>query len=250
MSRLATRDATGIVCIFAKPPVPGQVKTRLAAEIGDRAAAQLARAFLFDTCDRVAELPAVRAVIASTAPAPSLFPPGAEVWLQGEGDLGARLHRMLRRGLEEGGFVIAIGADSPGLPLSVLGDAVAALGETDAVLGPADDGGFYLLGLRRLDHGLLEDLPWSAPATFDRTAEQLRQRGYEPRILQPWFDIDVASDLQRLWTLLASGQATAPHTASTIAALKKAGDLAGLVSPVRGADPVEGDPHLRLRRNR
>jgi glycosyltransferase A (GT-A) superfamily protein (DUF2064 family) len=145
----------------------------------------------------------------------------AEVWPQGGGDLGDRLTSGLARGLAGNGarWVIAIGADSPGMPASLLFRAMEALERTDSVIGPCDDGGFYLLGLRRLPGGLLADLPWSAPTTFAATLARLRGRGLEPAVLETWFDIDVPEDLDRMRSLLARGEVSAPAPASALAGL-------------------------------
>ena len=136
-----------------------------------------------------------------------------EVWPQGEGDLGARLERILRRALKESAHAVAIGTDSPGLPLALLEEARSALEAHDAVVGPADDGGFYLLGLNRCPEGLLAGLPWSAENTRARTLSRLEERGLTVQLLAPWFDVDVAADLERLRSLLAEGAIRAPATA-------------------------------------
>ncbi|MHB1845619.1 MAG: TIGR04282 family arsenosugar biosynthesis glycosyltransferase, partial [Deltaproteobacteria bacterium] len=176
------------VCVFAKPPLPGRVKTRLAAEVGSEGAARLARAFLRDTLAAVRALPWAEPRLATTERAPFEAELGApEIWLQGEGDLGRRMERVLRRALRGASAALAIGADSPGMPLALLEGAREALASADAVVGPSDDGGFYLLGLRRCPRGLLDGLPWSAPETFDRTLARLREQGLRTSLLPRWF---------------------------------------------------------------
>lgn len=203
------------VCIFAKPPVPGTVKTRLAEP---RRAAELARAFLVDTCVAVRAMPWADAVVATTTPfdgdlAAQL---GVPFWLQGDGDLGARLERVLRRALASSPAAFAIGADTPGLPRELLDRARAALETADAVLGPTDDGGFYLIALRRCPDGLLADLPWSTSETFAATLARLRDRGLSTVVLDSWFDVDRPEDLQRLQTLLDTGAVSAPWTVEAL----------------------------------
>ncbi len=202
------------ICIFAKPPVAGTVKTRLAAEIGAERASQLARAFLVDTCAATRALTWARPVLAtSDALAPELRTElDMPVWPQGDGDLGARMERVLARALTEAPFAIAFGADSPGLPPRFLEAARTALATADAVIGPADDGGFYVLGLRRCPPGLLAALPWSVPETCVRTIERLRAAGLTVTELAPWFDVDRADDLARLHDLLDTGAIVAPST--------------------------------------
>ncbi|GAC1342867.1 MAG: hypothetical protein NVSMB23_16000 [Myxococcales bacterium] len=205
------------VCIFAKPPVAGAVKTRLALGVGVERAAALARAFLDDTVAAVGQADWARAALASTEPVDS----DLEVILQGEGDLGARLERVLAQALRDAPFALAIGADAPGLPLRLLAQARAALATADAVVGPADDGGFYLLGLSRCPPGLLAGLPWSEPETCARTLARLRDRGFSPAVIEPWFDVDVAADLDRLRAALARGEIQAPRTALLLAPLPR-----------------------------
>jgi uncharacterized protein len=209
------------LCVFAKPPRAGQVKTRLAEAVGMLQAAALARAFLEDTWGAASALPWARAVLATTGPdaVERLRSRGAPVWQQGGGDLGERLERVLRRALRETALALAIGMDTPGLPPALLSEARIALRRADAVLGPCEDGGFYLLGLRRCPPGLLRDLPWSTADTFQRTAARLRERGLETAVISPWFDVDRPADLECLRALVARGELHAPRTARALEAL-------------------------------
>ncbi len=214
------QEHPGVIAVFAKPPRPGEVKTRLASSVGAASAAMLARAFFDDTWRAVGELSWARRVLASTTHDLSLFGLAqVEVWLQGEGDLGARQARIAARALASAPFVLAIGSDSPGLPRSVFEAARAALVDHDAVLGPAEDGGYYLLGLRRTELGLLDGLPWSSPTTFDATRDRLASRGFSVATVQRWFDVDEAADLERLARALGAGELSAPRTAEALAAL-------------------------------
>ncbi len=203
----------GCICVFAKAPRTGIVKTRLAQAIGSDAAVALAEAFLQDTWSAVCGLPWAKAVIASMDPSiSSVVSSDPEIWLQGEGDLGARLERILKRGLETCSFAIAIGADTPGLPLNFLEEARSALRHADGVIGPSEDGGFYLLALRRCPTGLLAGLPWSRTNTCSQTLAQLKAAGLDVRILDPWFDVDRPEDLERLKALAVSGEIHVPKT--------------------------------------
>ncbi len=92
-------------------------------------------------------------------------------------------------------------------------------------LGPCEDGGFYLIGLRRCPGGLLRDLPWSGPDTFLRTLARLRGRGLSTAVLSPWFDEDRPADLACLHALIARGELHAPRSARALEALDRAGLL-------------------------
>lgn len=221
--------APGLLCVFAKPPVPGRVKTRLAARLGDVHAAALARAFLADTWEVVSSATWARAVLATTEGTASDFglPGQPNIWLQGEGDLGKRLEHIIQRGLTEAEFVIAIGADTPGLPERLLAEARDELARADAVLGPSDDGGFYLAGLKRCPQGLFDDLPWSERTTFAATRARLEQRGMVVRVLQPWFDVDQAEDLDRLRCSIELGEIHAPATHRLLTAFPQVGVTCG-----------------------
>ncbi|MBK6404775.1 MAG: DUF2064 domain-containing protein [Holophagales bacterium] len=153
-------------------------------------------------------------------------------WAQGDGDLGDRLSRMLQRALARAPAALAVGTDSPGLPGTLLDDARRALGTKDAVLGPSDDGGFYLLGLRRAPDGLLEGLPWSSEETFERTKERLLERGLSVHVLPPWFDVDRPEDLEPLRRRLVRGEIRAPATARALARLAAETPRVSVVIPV------------------
>lgn len=215
--------APGLICVFAKPPVPGKVKTRLAARVGDTHAANLARAFLADTWEIVSSATWARAALATTEGAASDFglPEHTNIWLQGEGNLGERLERIIQRGLTEAEFVIAIGADTPGLPERLLSKARDELRRADAVLGPSDDGGFYLVGLKRCSQGLFDDLPWSEATTFSATLARLERRGMVVRILESWFDVDELADLNRLRAAIERDSLQAPATRRLLTARER-----------------------------
>ncbi len=207
-----------IISVFAKPPVPGRVKTRLAGRWGNANAALLARAFLHDTWAVASSIPGTRLVLATTGGSLEDFglPDQPEIWLQGDGDLGDRLERIAMRGLAAAEFVIALGADSPGIPARLLADAVEVLARTEAVLGPAEDGGLYLIGLKRCPRGLLGSLPWSMKTTFAAIRERLDARAMSWDVLDPWFDVDRPEDLERLRSMILRSDISAPETAKLL----------------------------------
>lgn len=188
------------VCIFAKPPVAGAVKTRLIPALGAEAAAALARAMLLDTWQVVSSLAEARPVLATTARQGDwpMVVADADLWLQGEGDLGQRIERILTRGVHEAGAAIALGADSPGLTVRHIESALRALEDADAVVGPCMDGGFYLLGLRRCPADLFRELLWSCAETLPALRERLREHGFRTVDLPTLFDIDTPTDLDLL----------------------------------------------------
>ena len=213
-------SARGTLCVFAKAPVAGRVKTRLARTLGDTAAAGLSRAFLLDTWALATRRDAAHTLLAFTGDAAALpdLAPRPEIREQGDGDLGTRMERILSRALADGApWAMVLGTDLPGLPASRLADAARALDKgAPAVLGPTDDGGFYLLGLSRCPPGLLSGLPWSTRSTRRRTLERLREWGLEPRVLDSWYNVDEPQDLERVRRDLRAGRIRAPHTARAL----------------------------------
>ncbi len=206
------------ILVFAKPPRAGEAKTRLATSLGAEGAALLARAFFRDAWAAVSSVPWAEPVLATTEPdAPEWRELGIRrAWPQGDGDLGARMTRMLQRALATAPSALAIGTDSPGRPAGHLDEARRALESADAVLGPSDDGGFYLLGLRRVPDDLLGGLPWSSEETFERTRARLIERGLSVHVLPAWFDIDRPEDLEPLRRRLLRGEIHAPFTARAL----------------------------------
>jgi rSAM/selenodomain-associated transferase 1 len=201
------------VCVFAKAPVPGAVKTRLIPDFGCEGAAELAAAMFVDTWHAVSSTPGVRPLLATVNS--GVFPvaiDSRDVWLQGDGDLGIKLERILRRALSDAAAAIAVGADTPLLASSHIEAGVRALDGYDAVMGRCPDGGFYLLGLRKCPEGLLSSIPWSTCETAGATAQRLRQRKMELHELVHLFDVDVPGDLRWLIDNLQKNATAAPAT--------------------------------------
>jgi rSAM/selenodomain-associated transferase 1 len=188
------------VAIFAKAPIPGQVKTRLTPALRPEEAADLYRALLLDTID-VVESTGARVVVAFT-PANDrrhlerLLGGRRRLLVQPPGDLGARLESVLDRLREGGGKrALVVGSDCPGLTPERIREAWSALESVPVVLGPARDGGFYLLGLSRSEPGLLRGVPWSTEGVIEATRERLRERRLEVRELAAERDLDTPEDL-------------------------------------------------------
>jgi rSAM/selenodomain-associated transferase 2/rSAM/selenodomain-associated transferase 1 len=209
------------ICVFAKPPRAGEAKTRLSAVLGDAGAARLAEALFRDAWSKVTAIDWARAVLATTdehAEAWSAVP-AADVWPQGDGDLGQRMERVLRRALETTDAAIAIGTDCPTLPASRLHLARVLLETHEAVIGPSEDGGFYLLGVRRCPEGLLDGVAWGTAAAHDQTLERIRRAGMTAASLPSAFDVDRPEDVDRLRRALPELRDFAPETAKVLAAV-------------------------------
>ena len=187
------------VCIFAKPPVAGRVKTRLARSIGESRAAELASAMLRDVWSSVAESPGVLPVLAAAECGDfGIDVPEERVWLQEPGNLGWRIECILRRGLETAPAAIALGADAPLITSLHLRDAINGLQSGDATIGPCHDGGFYLLGLRRCPPRLLTEITWSSEHTRSETEARLASHGMTVAQLGFLTDVDTVADLAQL----------------------------------------------------
>ena len=191
--------ATRIV-IFAKAPVPGKVKTRLIPAVGEGGAAKLARAMLLQTIEE-ARLAGVGKPEICAEPDPSdpawqdLLPAGFRLSAQGEGELGDRLARAADRALREDGAVLLIGTDCPALDRFRLWRAARDLGDFDAVIHPAADGGYVALGLRKYDASLFSGIEWSSSSVAEETIQRVKELGWKLRIRETLRDIDVPKDL-------------------------------------------------------
>ena len=203
------------ICVFAKPPVAGLAKTRLAKDIGAEAAASIATACLLDTWNTVTALSWAEPILAGSEDNTQLRALAAakgEFWLQGEGDLGARLQCVFERATVGGRRTIVIGADTPGLPIERLVQANALLDGSHAVMGPADDGGFYLLGLTFVAPELFKGVTWGTSTVLAQMSARLESCGVPLALIDRWFDVDRGSDLVRLKALLDQGVVSAPVT--------------------------------------
>lgn len=189
------------VLLFAKAPRAGRVKTRLARQIGEQRAVALYRAIGSS----------VATAVAGTHPLTVWFdPPGAEeemrAWLgdhefrpQPEGDLGERMACAFREHFARGEQpVIAIGADVPGITAAVIADAERLLKQAEVVLGPALDGGYYLIGLRAPREELFQGMPWGSARVLRATEERCERLGLSAARLDPLRDLDTPEDLDAL----------------------------------------------------
>ena len=201
----------GTVIVFAKAPRAGAVKTRLAAGIGAGRAAALFRVMTERVVSEAAKGPWRTIVAVDTALALSgwdnIFLENASRRLQGSGDLGARMARAFHAAPP--GPVIIIGADAPALRARHLRNAFKALAGADAVFGPAEDGGYWLIGLarRRAAPDLFQNVRWSSPHALADTMKTL-PRAFKTAMLATLSDIDEAADLVHLGLRATSQQMT------------------------------------------
>ena len=179
--------------VMAKPPVLGKAKSRLAADVGPEVALEVYQRMLAHTLGQARDyMGATRVFHAFEATAYKGFDDFAPVLQQGEG-LG---ERMAHAFTETGCPALMIGTDCPGVTSALLHQAAQALETADAVVGPANDGGYYLIGLRQWQPGMLEGIPWSTAGVMQATLNQATQLGLNVMQLHELVDIDTFADLK------------------------------------------------------
>jgi rSAM/selenodomain-associated transferase 1 len=210
--------------VVAKQPAPGQTKTRLAPPLTSERAAELYKAFLLDTLDLVRAAECAQPFIAYLPEAArgyfGALAPDFELLTQRGANLGERLDSALTECLT-GGYdrAVIMDSDSPTLPAEYLKQAFEAMAEADGVLGPCDDGGYYLIGLRRPAPRLLREVPMSTPTVVSDTLALAAGEGLQMAQLPAWYDVDTVTDLERLRADLAAlPSARAAHTRTVLEA--------------------------------
>ncbi|NUJ81353.1 TIGR04282 family arsenosugar biosynthesis glycosyltransferase [Methylocystis sp. FS] len=212
----ATHDAiaVGLMC---KPPRPGLTKTRLATRVGAVLAAELSECFLRDVARLIASLEVSDRVQGfglytpadAAAEIRALLPASFRLAPQQGADFCVVVHRAIAGLLEQHpAGAILINADSPTLPTAILAEAVRALrppGER-VVIGPARDGGYYLIGLKTAYWALFRDMPWSTPEVCRITIDRARAISLPVVQLPVWYDVDDASSLADLFDELGGAQ--------------------------------------------
>ncbi|MEO5954178.1 MAG: TIGR04282 family arsenosugar biosynthesis glycosyltransferase [Nitrospiraceae bacterium] len=208
-SRLTPHTA---LVIFAKAPIPGEVKTRLCPPLTPDEAATLHGSFVLDMLERsklaVAKLQLPFHRYLACAPSSELvffkiMEERQSVHLvdQVGEDLGQRMHRtsvdLFAKGYRQ---VIIVGTDVPTLPLSVYQEAFSMLDRSDVVLGPALDGGYYLIGLKQPAEKLFTGVPWSTDQVLAVTQQKAKTLGLSVGLTTAWRDVDTIADLQSLTT--------------------------------------------------
>ena len=196
-----------VLGVFAKEPAAGRVKTRLAAGRPPAWAAAVAAAFLGDTLERFRHVGDRRVVAFAPAEARAYFAgiagPHYDLEPQADGDLGARLRAFIEAELRRGaGRVVVLGTDSPTLPVEYVERAFAELDRCDVVLGPATDGGYYLLGCGPRVPPAFDAIAWGTSGVLAQTVARLE--GWRLALLPPWYDVDTPDDWRMLCGHLAA----------------------------------------------
>jgi uncharacterized protein len=215
--------------IIARYPEPGKTKTRLARKLGDELVAQLYQAFLVDLAYRFGGLgydlywtytPAevdYRSFVAALAPE---YAAHMRTFAQQGSDLGARLlyafQETRARGYQN---TILIGSDSPHISVEIVKRAQEALADADVVLGPAEDGGYYLIAMHE-PYDVFSGIPMSTAVVTERTMAAGQRQGLRVKLIDQLFDIDELPDLQRLARLLEEDRTLAPATAAYLATMR------------------------------
>ncbi len=198
-----------VLGLFAKEPCPGRVKTRLAAATSAEWAARVADAFLRDQLARLTQVEAER--VLAFAPPESrpffadLVGDRYRLMPQADGDLGVRMTAFFSEQLQAGSrTILLLGTDSPTMPLAFVEQAFRELEQADVVLGPATDGGYYLLGIANRLPPLFDGIAWGSPDVLGQTVRRLSDACWRLALLPPWYDVDTLDDWRMLQGHLAA----------------------------------------------
>jgi rSAM/selenodomain-associated transferase 1 len=192
-----------ILGVFAKQPIAGQVKTRLAEATSPEWAQCAAAAFLEDSLDRFSQIEADRTIVYAPKEGSAFFSQLARGRFasipQQDGDLGHRLQDFFIDAFRQGySRIIAVGSDSPTLPAAYIELAFRLLETHDVVIGPAFDGGYYLIGTGPDEIRVFEEIPWSTPRVLEQTVKRVGAVSARLALLPLWYDVDTLDD----WAML------------------------------------------------
>jgi len=206
-----------VIIIMAKVPIAGTVKTRLQPFLSAEQSATLAECFLRDTVSK-AKFLSNELIIAYT-PVEKLdvllaILSNKQIFIEQKGaNLGDKMFHAFEFAFSQNSdAVVMIGTDSPTFPSQFITRAFEMLSETDAILGETADGGFYLIGLRKLKKEIFETVEWSSPRTFKQTARNVENLNLKLSFLPNWYDVDTPDDLKRLIKDLSKNPSIAPKT--------------------------------------
>ena len=226
MSRTAidcgTEGIRGAAVVMAKAPREGFVKTRLTGAYPPRAVVQLSDCMLRDTVSLVQALSRVHvAVMCPSEDVPDIearLPGGVHVVGQSGNGLAAALVSAFEHFVPDFRRVVAVDSDSPHLPLAILQSAFELLETNEVVVGPTEDGGYYLVGATRAHGGLFAADGLGTGGALRALLARAAERGLGVALTEAWYDVDEGSDLARLGAELRRTPARAPRTAAWLAA--------------------------------
>lgn len=196
--------------IMAKEPLVGKTKTRLSPPLSPEQAAAFYEALLLDTIKLCAEIKNIDLAVASTPPESigyfvNATPPGTRILPAACEHIGGCLSLVIGELLDMGYHkVLAINSDGPSLPPNYIDKAIVLLGNCDLVLGPGEDGGYYLIGLKSHRPPLFEGIAWSTSRVLEQTTAKASQLGLTTALLPSWYDIDTGRDIKRLMAELGN----------------------------------------------
>ncbi len=187
--------------VFSKPPVPGLVKTRMVPPLTYSEAALLYDSFVKETIRLIEKIKGVEKILCSYVQKLSTGPLINNNWTiqaqQGD-DFGERLLTAVRMNIGSSNPVLLIGTDSPTIPSYFINSALKALKKHKIVIGPAIDGGFYLLGLQNYYSHIFDNVVWSSRHTLNGILRNIENIGIDPFFIPKWYDIDNIDDLKLL----------------------------------------------------
>lgn len=195
----STMNDNRALLLFVRNPEKGKVKTRLAQDLGDDQALAIYLELLGITRKVAVAIPAERFLFYSN------FIPQSDDWsetqfqkhLQSNGDLGARMEAAFQLALETHQKAVIVGSDCPELSPEIIEQAFTQLDNCDAVFGPANDGGYYLLGLKTVIPTVFQEMVWSTESVLSETLARLNATGKSYALLPELSDVDHAEDWER-----------------------------------------------------
>lgn len=192
------------IVIMAKEPQPNEVKTRLTPPLDPQTTSKIYHGFLLDRISQVESLREMEHFVAITPESSGSFfkdiiPKDFTLLRQRGKDLGERLSNISNT-LFENGYkkIVIMDSDSPNLPSNLITSAFTKLNNVDLVLGPCEDGGYYLIGLNSPEPEIFKNIPWSTSEVSEITKERAKVQGKNISLLRKWYDVDTIEDLIRL----------------------------------------------------
>lgn len=186
--------------VFAKEPKKGKVKTRLKGTYTEEECVGLYKAFLEDVLDIAGRVQADEKILTYQAEGEPVYlkeiATGFKMVEQTGSDLGEKMHNVFN--LIGSNKTVIIGSDSPTLPASFIEEAFRGLDDNDIVLGPSEDGGYYLIALKEPCEELFNGIEWSSSRVFDQTIQKAKVLKKKIVLLSKWYDIDAPEDLAKL----------------------------------------------------